>query len=87
MFWTLGPILKVVSDLNAVIILEARQSFGDHFEGHCPVLGHGAKDIALQSPAVWTVNTLVLDRGRVVVNEDADTVEVEPVLTPHEADH
>ena len=87
MFWTLGPVLKVVSDLNAVIILEARQPFWDHFEGHCPVLGHGPQDIALQPPTIWTVDTLVLDGGRIVVNEDADTIQVESVLTPHEADH
>ena len=33
------------------------------------------------------MDALVLDGGRIVVNEDADAVEVEPVLTSEEADH
>ena len=87
MFGTLSPVLKVVSYLNAVIIFEARQPLGDHLERHCPVLRHRPEHITLQPPAVWAVDALVLDGGRVVVNEDSDTVEVEPVLTSHEADH
>jgi len=38
MLTVLSPILKIICDLYAVVVLEPGQSLGDHFVGHDPSL-------------------------------------------------